>query len=848
MPTVNVPAARPTHDLGLSHDGNVMGFNFENGNLSMIETPLSPQAVAFQWSQNTWVGGRGNSRSSDDQTAFHDSGGMWTLTPNTLHPAPQWNVGSGIYAENKYLPASRGVVWKPIFYTTRYIACSFTPTANYTADAFFAYVRAVGKPTSLAMVLRPDAAGLPGAGVLAFANLTTVEMNSDTLSQWRRLELNTPYALVSGTTYWLEFTTSTSDANNHWEIGGQSDVGGSLYSTTRASWNVFSDSWNVFYRAHDLFRTATKVSSFEMYTCPYICASYATTTRIYINGDLCKATAGTANTITTTPAITYAAANQFSGASLRIVRGTGKRTRPVTIASHTTGAGAVFTINGTFDITPDATSIFVIYDTPVWTEVTGHGITAVLKSNVAVANNTAYFAQFLTAIRRMYFDTATGAYVYAADGANTADFLYSYKGYIWRTLDGAVNCDASFAPAVAAGSNLTFGTAITCGTPNYPVTNISDHNDSIYIFKYDGIYQITAGVAILINFGMDKFPSPYNGRVAVSSGSSLYFSILEGFERYTNGTVDDIGPNRHEGLPVDRNGAAVSALVYGSWIFVAIDAGPLGRSSVLAWNGQGWHEIFRAFQDGHEITHICMTAPNRLWVFIEDDAHYIDMPSNITNPLTVGTYYQHEAYLTTSTIDINKISFEKIFREVLLQTTGLNASTYIYIDYQLDDMIGAEDWYTVGGKYNPAPADAAMVAFVPAIGERVLTSPFDNIYINKGDTKQIRLRFRLCTELGYFPAVLYDAQLNGAVADPPKYQWNVTINVTAGKMNDFKADDVVDWLKDAAQNMRLLLAHSSRATLDNRYVYVSQPTIIRTSENLQNKKWDGRISFTLREP
>lgn len=842
-PTVKtgVGVADPTHEFSLSYEGSPFGFHLYKGESSIVEVPSTPPSSTFQWSQKTWEGGRANARAITDQTAFFDSGSLWPLTPEVLHPAPQWGVAKGLVADDQYVNQSRNVSWKALVGTERYVAASFVAggaaAASYTMTRAYVFLRAVNKPGTMTVEVWSDSAGSPNA-VLKTQTITTSTV-TDVLSLWQRFLWASTQALTGGTTYWIvAYGASTDTTENHWEVGvDAAPATFSKYSTAGSVWTTAT--YKMYFRSAAAALPCKRVWPFEYYGAQFVCMSYDSqaASKIFINGDLGKASAGTSATITKTASggLTWAT-NQLAGAYLRIVSGTGAGTKPVVIASHTSGTTPVFTCS-TFDVTPDSTSIFIIYSTVYWSEVTTSGLGNVVSAP-AVAGATVYFPQGATAIRRMYFTESTGAYTFAADGSNTADFLRVLNTDVWKTYASAQTYIASSAPIAASlGTNLVFVGSYPIGGLDFKVTSLCDHKNILFILKADGIYSINNGRATRINYGGESIPHVYNGRVSISFQDSLYFSFLSSLERMTNSTINDIGWWRHEGMPTGREGPAVGAATFLSWLFVGIgvDIDTAGTSCVMGWNGAGWHEIFRSFSDGHRVSGVAL-QPNvstrpRLWIFLENDAYFIDFPRDAVNPLRdSGFYYMHEGYVVTSTIDLNKIGFQKIFKNLLLQTKNLSSTAYAEVDYQLDNDIGGTTWVNAG---------------------HIQLSPVADININRGNANMIRLRLRIYTETSLTPPVLYEAQINGNYIEPPRWQWNVTVKVdsnSSGATSDFKPDDLVDFLVDASSNMKLLTCQSKYPRLDDKRVFASLPVINRESMNDAEKKWSGRITFTLKEP
>lgn len=832
--------SNPTHELSLSFEGQVYGFHLYRGEASIVEVPSTPPSTVFQWSQKTWEGGRANARSAEDQTAYLDSQSMWTLTPQTLHPAPQWGVASGLVLSDVYCPQSRNVSWKALFGTERYVASSFVAGQNYNSTRAYIFLRAVNKPGTLTVELWSDSGGSPGT-MLKSNNVSTATV-SDVLSLWKRF-VWTAEALTATTTYWIVvYGTSTDNTTNHWEVGiDAAPATFSKYSTTGSSWSVAT--YKMYFRSTAAAVSCTQVFPFEYFGAQFLLQKYdsGAASKIFINGYLAKASAGTSTTITATAVGGISlTTNQLAGGYLRIVSGTGAGSKPVTIASHTSGTTPVFTCSA-FDVTPDSTSIFIVYSTLHWFEITSpaSGLGNV-TSAPAVGGQTVYFPQGATAVRRMYFNVSTGAFVFAADGTNTADFMRPLNDTIVKTYTSSQKYVASIAPfAAALGTNLAFVGSYPAGGLDFRVTSLCDHKNAMYILKADGLYVLNNGRITRINYGGEGVPHVYNGRVSISFQDSLYFSFLSSLERMTNSTINDIGWWRHEGMPTGREGPAVGAATFLSWLFVGVGVDidtSGGVSSVLCWNGAGWHEVFRSFTDPHRVSGVCV-QPNvgtrpRVWIFLESDAYFIDLPKDAVNPLRdSGMYYMHESHIVTSAIDLNKINFKKVFKSLLLQTKNLSSTAYVEVDYRVDNNIGSSSaWINAG---------------------RVQLSPVGSVDIDRGDANMIELRLRFYTENALIPPTMYEAQLDGNYIEPPRWQWNVTVKVesnASGAQSDFKPDDLLDFLIDASSNMKLLTAQSKYPRLDDKRVIVTLPATNRESMNDAESKWSGRITFTLKEP
>ncbi len=101
-------------------------------------------------------------------------------------------------------------------------------------------------------------------------------------------------------------------------------------------------------------------------------------------------------------------------------------------------------------------------------------------------------------------------------------------------------------------SNLTWSAAIVCDNPAHKITGMQAYgNPQIpYILKEDCIGNISDNLyARIPQDEMGAVSSEYNGRASCQYGVYLFFSLLQGVERYYENKMDDIGPNRGTGFP-----------------------------------------------------------------------------------------------------------------------------------------------------------------------------------------------------------------------------------------------------------------------------------------------------------
>lgn len=234
-------------------------------------------------------------------------------------------------------------------------------------------------------------------------------------------------------------------------------------------------------------------------------------------------------------------------------------------------------------------------------------------------------------------------------------------------------------------------TYIYAGDKVNPVTNIVGYGDTKipYIFKTDSFGSISDGVYQELPIGeMKSINSILNGTAAMQFGVYLYFNLEGGMvERYYDQRLDDVGPNRDEGLPADRQGEITKLLPYPGRYYAAVDAGSDGYSSVLCNNMLGeysWHEIWRSTTLGDQIYDVYVqtipgfTEVDRLWIATTESI--IAVPIAIT-PVNQYKYeyfgygasspaYTYDfttaGWVETSWIDFDVKSVDKYFHSVTI--------------------------------------------------------------------------------------------------------------------------------------------------------------------------------------
>jgi len=515
----------------------------------------------------------------------------------------------------------------------------------------------------------------------------------------------------------------------------------------------------------------------------------------------------------------------FTNAYVQILRGTGKGQIRKILDHDTT------TLNvEAWTVVPDNTSEYVIYFTDYWTECTTTGLGEVTSKPI-VAETVVYFPQGDSVVIRKMRNNA-GAHEY---GNETAKATILYGAYdttgapkVWRANNDTVTISVSEVATWA--TNLSFGGATKVGDTAHPITGMIYYNGDLWVFKEDRPWMQKNNRAIPADIDMSAFPGAANGAISVVHNKFLYISWANSLERLFGGTLDPIGPDRGR-LPSNRKGVhAALEPVLGSLI-TSLDA-DTGTSSVMVWNGTGWHEIFRAWEAGKRIRDVGWQANEgarpRLWIDVGGELVYQEFPGGgETTPLDDSNMlYQHEGVFYSATIDARDPSVPKYFEEAYSVAKNLSTvGSVVYFDYQVDKNVETDNWIE-GGSF--------------------LQAPLDEIIINEGNVKQFRYRLRINSASASTPVDITSIGIKVFARTPLKYAWDLRVAV-----NKIRGDDpsgFLAWLKEKAENAERVLVTTSIPELDGHYCKVKPPTLVRNFQNPEEDlNWGGVVLVTLQD-
>ena len=842
MPSVSVfpGSPEPTHDISLSDGTYTYGFKFAGGPRVLQEVPLSPPASKFDIEQRNWIGGRGNLRLQADPTGFNDSSALWSTTEGKLVPAPQWGFFTRADADGE-LPgtAAEAAWWKlygsdPTSKATRWLSRYFyAASSSVAADKAFLFVRRVGTPGTLTLEYCIDNSGVPGTVQKTVTK--TVSDITDTTSQYVEFDWSGTTTRTAGTTYHLKvYGGSADDASNHWEVLVNTAGAASAYSVNGTGWPAAYVS--LYYRVTG----ADTKRQWKWFTLDS--ALYAVSiddnrgaSTLLLNGTRGTAKSATSTTIVAT--IPNIGLNMFAGAVIRIFDGRGDgQFRTVVSNTATTGGDVTFTVSA-WDVTPDTTSKFVVYGTNVYTAATltgGSPAIGTVTNDPAIVNGICYFPRGQSS-KIIAMRVSGASHDTRAETTLTSDILYTNVDP--RNGVKLAGANASLAmigltQPVTWGTDLVTPATYSVGASDYRITGMINQAGTLNVFKEDGRYIFDGTRVTRKGANFKDVPYPQNGKAVGFDDKYMWWSWGASVIRSMADNDTDMLNWRqgYEGLPEGRRGEITSIVSAVGWVFFVVDGGTSNYSSILMWNGFGWHEIFRSWGVGVRIGNAAwqsnLGCRNRLWFDVNGELAYMEFPSLAANPLKDSSFnYYHEGVLVTSTIDLSDAQLYKIFKN--LRVLQDNSTGSIEVDYQTD----------IGGAWTPLGTATGTVS---------------ELTLNKGETFQIRFRFRISALNAQAPSIMTGWLTEGRMAQQTKYQYIGTF-VAGTDMEtmtgepDTSSDTVYAWLQTCAMKQTKLTMRSLNPSADNKIVTVTLPAKTVNYVVSDEREWGGMISFAMLE-
>ena len=377
---------------------------------------------------------------------------------------------------------------------------------------------------------------------------------------------------------------------------------------------------------------------------------------------------------------------------------------------------------------------------------------------------------------------------------------------------------------------------IKVSTTNFPhwedrITLIDNYGKISKLFEYGAesaksLWIFQEGMVSSVNFYENTYTldrinidelvttsDEWNASTVATSDVYLPFAWLNGLQRYYNSQLEGKGPDKDEGLPSDRRGRITKILPYPANFFAAVNAGANGYSSVLMFNQNGWHEIYRAPNKGEQIFDmefqpIYGDRPDRLWIQVGADVIWLAMPSKTLNALQdPNAEYTHESVVISSWFTGGMMDIQKQWQTMKIMADDLVENhQYVEADYQLDD---ETEWHPIDNYYIESPSQKEEI------------NPSGSV-----EGKKFRYRLRIMTDdytkTPHINVVVVEAV--GRVDIKYSYaftarniKWKPDLNGEYEEIEPFEVQCIIDDWADRLAKLRLNCRYK---IFDNKIVYL----------------------------
>jgi hypothetical protein len=789
------------------------------------------------------LGGKGKQDQLLHTDGFAEGVNIWSLAEGKIMPAPQWQYAKGLVRSIEKLPGN--MRWVPLRGEGQYVDIPIlVEGGDLNLKDLNLWVKKIGAPGDLLVSIHSDNGGLPDELITEAEFCLDAVHVEELISRWVSVSVGSSVLLSNNSTYHLLINAEQAGSTaSHWLLGVDKEEFAANISSDGASWD--NAEFSPYFRLSE--ESIQRKWSFFNYAQGF----YAVDQRVdgmasslWINGDRGKATGSTSTSIV--DANKNWEVDVWEGAWVKIIKGTG---RGQSCRIITNGSDSL-EVEG-WRIIPDASSEYVICGTEIWQDISpisGDMIDGVVL-DTCVINDQVIFAQGDSAnILKMRWnaDAAPPVHEFDDDGTNKADHVHCFQDRenglrLWKALKD--NAELSSAVPANWGTAHSFGASIFIGSNDSQITSMFEHDGSLRVFKSDGLYEVFSDNTIQkIVSDLGHVTSDMNGGLTLSRRKDLYFRWGKNKIYFAEGGVrnNDVVEIRFGVGSKGKVNEIIAIIGHPKGFLTANKSGAESSSTVNLYMRENdcWHEVFRAPENGKGIDNIfwqgCEGGGTRLWMSYGGEMIFIDWPLNESYPSQdVELRFQHEACMVTGNIDLGTARIPKMFRELTLITENLRAGTEIHVDYQADSEIGSEAWSRAGIMYRSAE---------------------DNLNLKLGGKKQIRFRYRLITNNSLRAPIILASVLEAFVRAPLKYQWSVKVKLSnswAGldgvPAAGDRADDLICWLKESAEEAKSLTMRSIWTGMDRKMVVVDPPRIAKEYKNDISGAWGGSLKLKIKE-
>jgi len=297
-----------------------------------------------------------------------------------------------------------------------------------------------------------------------------------------------------------------------------------------------------------------------------------------------------------------------------------------------------------------------------------------------------------------------GGYLWAGRGASNVLRKYSVAGG-WAAVAGVYANLLKAGGGYLHASNATVGSThevlytadgtawaapIEIGVGDHAITALAWFRDMLVVANAINLWAIAAEMGYPV-LDWSSQEDVNNGKSMLVWGRTgcLYIPLRFGLYRWNGDSMIAVGPEQGTGLPSARSGYISAMVGTNNWLFVVINAGSAGTSSILAYSGMGgWHELQRADQANQAINALdfeVLSSPSRLWFGLGNETRYLQLPDYSDNPYQ-WTSYEFNAIgeLEMSWSGGELLEVTKDFHEVVIRGEDFAAGQTVTCYYEVD--------------------------------------------------------------------------------------------------------------------------------------------------------------------
>jgi hypothetical protein len=900
---VSPTSTRPTHHISLTDGTTTVGLVAVDN--SGLPTPLAIQRQPYpksnivvnssagtlseqkspygEFSRTDFGGGMGMLNGSADSTAYWIARSLWTLGKRLQNSPKLFAIPDGIenICSSKNWTQNNG---DRTIINSSY-ALKFTTDSSIRLNGVKVWAEAT---SNLRASIYSDNAGVPGTQLVSGSATLMVGMYPYVIY------LN-EITLTAPTNYYLVLETSGSAT---FSCGTKSITAGSAVKVGNGyAANAWAGSLNATVQVPEFLLMRTKYKRcipFQHCGANYIVQVQedGTTSLLLVGSYTGVPTAATSTTLVDNRTPAPFTADRLIGCMVEIVEGTGKGQYRKITDNDTTSI--TISSQETWDVIPDATSLYVIKGLDVANEVTGHGLSNV--TDVTIDNETIYFARGGSSnVRRAKFAVTSGSYTrtWVDDSTNKADLLYfTYDaedtGVVWRALNQSSGsssgsyigyCCVSKAVSTAwtSGSTpgLSFGTEIFLDTNE--VRSLQDMDGKLAVIQDKGIWMVANDVPEKLSIDMSFGTNNQTGRDACLYSPYLIFPYGTGIERLLDTLVEEIRPTQPKqwignftgmcsipgAIIVGRSGGELRR--YHPTSYSGTSSGQMvGYSHVMVYRGGSWHPIaFVGLGENILSVDIQHVAGGENWMYVGTQYHLYAMRFPEEFDLwddrafqQAYPWYEREGHLITGWFDCGNIRLNKWFEKMYLHGYGTLNRNSIKVYYQLDtnkdydDPELLSDWTYLG--------ELAYTEYDKEINVRILGKRIRFLLAFIADNTGAGVGLAPYLDPGYYqPPYLdgYNVEYLARINDADT--WTVPTIIADQATNLINEQDtttassLLSTLDAWGRDVTPLTMRSTFAPYDNKRVILDrssvQPTGYDVSAGTAQKREQYRLSLVIRE-